>query len=309
MARISLKTASRPQPPDHSVRQSAEALASTLPPLLVAAIRVASTVAQGVHGRRRVGVGETFWQFRQYTPGDTINRIDWRQSAKTQRVYIRETEWEAAQSVWLWRDNSPSMHYRSSGATQTKAARATLLLLAAAALLVRGGEHIALLGRERVARSGRGALDRMTMSLIADGDQPAAGDAASGLPEPARLPRYSHLVLLSDFLTPFDEIEALVKRHAAQGVVGHLVHILDPAEEDLPFSGRTRFEGMEQEGVITVGRAEALRADYQARLAALRAGLTDLAHSVGWTFTGHRTDLPPQPALLSLYGAFARETV
>ncbi len=296
-------------PPDHTVLQSAEALASTLPPLLVAAIRVASTVAQGVHGRRRVGVGETFWQFRQYMPGDTANRIDWRQSAKSQRVYIRETEWEAAQSVWLWRDNSPSMHYRSPGTAQTKAARATLLLLATAALLMRGGEHIALLGRERVARSGRGALDRMTMSLIADGDRPAANDATSGLPEPARLPRYSHLVLLSDFLTPFGEIEALVRRHASQGVVGHLVHILDPAEEDLPFSGRTRFEGMEQEGVITVGRAEALREDYQARVAALRAGLIDLAHSVGWTFTGHRTDLPPQPALLSLYGAFARETV
>ncbi|MCH8111506.1 MAG: DUF58 domain-containing protein [Proteobacteria bacterium] len=309
MARISSKTAARTQPPNNAVRQSAEALASTLPPLLVAAVRVASTVAQGVHGRRRVGVGETFWQFRQYMPGDTANRIDWRQSAKSQRVYIRETEWEAAQSVWLWRDNSPSMHYRSPGTAQTKAARATLLLLATAALLVRGGEHIALLGRERVARSGRGALDRMTMSLIADGDQPAAHDGATGLPGPARLPRYSHLVLLSDFLTPFDEIEALVRRHAAQGVVGHLVHILDPAEEDLPFSGRTRFEGMEQEGVITVGRAEALRKDYQARLAALRAGLTDLAHSVGWTFTGHRTDLPPQPALLSLYGAFARGTV
>ena len=306
---MSPTAASRTQPPGHMVRQSAEALASTLPPLLVAAIRVASTVAQGVHGRRRVGVGETFWQFRQYMPGDTANRIDWRQSAKSQRVYIRETEWEAAQSVWLWRDNSPSMHYRSPGTAQTKAARATLLLLATAALLVRGGEHIALLGRERVARSGRGALDRMTMSLIADGDQPGADDGASGLPGPARLPRYAHLVLLSDFLTPFDEIEALVRQHAAQGVVGHLVHVLDPAEEDLPFSGRTRFEGMEQEGNITVGRAEALRQDYRARLAALRAGLTDLAHSVDWTFTGHRTDLPPQPALLSLYGAFARETV
>ncbi|MCH8183019.1 MAG: DUF58 domain-containing protein [Proteobacteria bacterium] len=306
---MSPETASRTQPPGHVVRQSAEALASTLPPLLVAAIRVASAVAQGVHGRRRVGVGETFWQFRQYMPGDTANRIDWRQSAKSQRVYIRETEWEAAQSVWLWRDNSPSMHYRSPGTAQTKAERATLLLLATAALLVRGGEHIALLGRERIARSGRGALDRMTMSLIADGDQPAAHDGASGLPGPARLPRYSHVVLLSDFLTPFDEIEALVRRHAAQGIVGHLVQILDPAEEDLPFSGRTRFEGMEQEGVITVGRAETLRKDYQARLAALRASLTDLAHSVGWTFTGHRTSLPPQPALLSLYGAFAQETV
>ena len=309
MARVPLRRGDAAQPADHGIRQSAEALASALPPLLIAADRVASTVAQGVHGRRRVGVGETFWQFRQYQPGDTANRIDWRQSAKTQRVYIRETEWEAAQSVWLWRDSSPSMHYQSSGARETKASRATLLLLATAALLLRGGEHVALLGRERIARSGRSALDRMTMSLIADGERVAANDDGSGLPQPTRLPRYGHLLLLSDFFAPLDEIEALVRRHAAEGVIGHLVQVLDPAEEDLPFSGRTRFEGMEHEGNITVGRAESLREEYQNRLAALRESLTGLAHSVGWTFTGHRTDAPPQSALLSLYGALSEAHV
>ena len=309
MALIPRRRGNAARPADHGIRQSAEALAAALPPLLVAAERVASTVAQGVHGRRRVGTGETFWQFRQYQPGDSANRIDWRQSAKTQRVYIRETEWEAAQSVWLWRDNSPSMHYQSSGARETKASRATLLLLAAAALLLRGGEHVALLGRERIARSGRTALDRMTMSLLADGERIAANDDGSGLPRPTRLPRYAHLVLFSDFLAPLEEIEALVRRHAAEGVVGHLVHVLDPAEEDLPFSGRTRFEGMESEGDLTVGRAETLREEYQTRLAALRESLTAIAHSVGWTFIGHRTDASAQSALLSLYGAFSQAHV
>ena len=103
-----------------------------MPPLLVAAERVAATVAQGVHGRRRVGQGETFWQFRQYQPGDAASRIDWRESAKSQRLYVRETEWEAAQSVWLWRDASPSMDYSSAGISAvrwpTKGERAELLL-------------------------------------------------------------------------------------------------------------------------------------------------------------------------------------
>ena len=98
-----------------ALRQRAEEAAAALPPLLVAAERVAATVAQGVHGRRRVGQGETFWQFRQYQPGDAASRIDWRESAKSQRLYVRETEWEAAQSVWLWRDGSASMDYTSAG--------------------------------------------------------------------------------------------------------------------------------------------------------------------------------------------------
>ncbi|MGJ3264515.1 MAG: DUF2336 domain-containing protein, partial [Salinarimonas sp.] len=130
-------------------RGRAEALSATLPPLLVEADRVAATVAQGVHGRRRVGTGESFWQFRGYQPGDPVGRIDWRQSAKTQSVYIRELEWEAAQSVWLWADRSPSMNWRSAADLPTKADRAAILLLALSVLLSRAGERVAVLCLER----------------------------------------------------------------------------------------------------------------------------------------------------------------
>ncbi|MFI5018878.1 MAG: DUF58 domain-containing protein, partial [Dongiales bacterium] len=87
-------------------RREAEGLAARLPPLLIAALRVAATVEQGVHGRRRIGTGDAFWQFRQYQPGEPATRIDWRQSAKSDRLFLRETEWAAAQSVWFWRDAS-----------------------------------------------------------------------------------------------------------------------------------------------------------------------------------------------------------
>ena len=122
------------------IRHGAEQSAGRLPPLQIAAEQVAATVAQGVHGRRRVGIGETFWQFRRYVPGDSTRSIDWRQSAKTDHIYIRETEWAAAQSVWLWRDPSPSMAYRSARSLPEKRDRADLLLLALASLLNRAGE-------------------------------------------------------------------------------------------------------------------------------------------------------------------------
>src|SRR5271163_1332680 len=119
----------------------AEALGARLPPLLVAAERVAATVAQGVHGRRRVGQGDSFWQFRPFVTGDSIARIDWRQSAKSGRPvphgwFVRETEWEAAQTVCLWRDASASMRWHSRLAPVDKCERASLLLLALAALLL-----------------------------------------------------------------------------------------------------------------------------------------------------------------------------
>jgi len=148
------------------LQHRAEQAAAALPPLLVAANRVASTVAQGVHGRRRVGQGETFWQFRQYQPGDAAQRIDWRESAKSQRLYVRETEWEAAQSVWLWRDASPSMDYASTRGLPTKRERADLLTLALAALLLRGGERVTLLGTGVAPSHGRAVLNRMAQQLL-----------------------------------------------------------------------------------------------------------------------------------------------
>ncbi len=279
----------------------AEALAAGLPPLLVAAERVAATVSQGVHGRRRVGQGETFWQFRRYQAGDPSESIDWRQSAKSQPLYVRETEWEAAESVWLWRDPSASMGYRSRKTLPPKRERADLLLLALASLLARGGEHFALLGSGRPAATGRAVMLRLAAALE-DEDAPQG----AGLPGFEILPRYARLVLFGDFLAPLDAVKEAVAAFAGLGVRGHLLQVLDPAEETLPFSGRVRFDGMEDEGSVLIGRVDTVRADYRAAMAAHHRGLEALAVSHGWSFATHRTDRPPETALLGLYTALSQ---
>jgi uncharacterized protein (DUF58 family) len=280
-------------------RHEAEAVAARLPPLLVQAERVAATVAQGVHGRRRVGSGDSFWQFRPYVPGDAVNRIDWRETAKSERAYVRENEWEAAQSVWLWHDRSASMDYRSHKNLPLKRDRAALLVLALAALLVRGGERVALIGSGLPPSHGRAVLDRLALTIE------RAGTVGEGLPLVMPLPRHASVVLIGDFLMPLDEARDLLGAYAASGVRGHLLQVLDPAEESLPFDGRVRFEGMEREGNLTVARVEAVREQYQARLAAHQAGLAALARSHGWSLATHRTDRPPHQALLALYGVMS----
>ncbi len=286
-------------------QQRAEGLAATLPPLLVAAERVAATVAQGVHGRRRVGLGETFWQFRRYQPGDSPQMIDWRQSGKTQPVYVRENEWEAAQTVWLWRDRSPSMDYRSDKALPTKRERADLLTLATAVLLVRGGERVGLLNSGLRPDHGKFALNRMA-GLMTD---PRNAHAPEGLPKAEPLPRHAQVVLAGDLLSPLPEIHATVSALTGRGVRGHLLQILDPAEETLPYDGRVEFEGFEGEDELLVPRVEAVRTAYLERLHAHQDGLAALARAAGWSFAVHRTDRPPQTALLGLWGALAREAV
>lgn len=288
-------------------RNRAEDLASRLPPLLVAAERVAATVAQGVHGRRRVGLGETFWQFRRYQPGDAPSMIDWRQSAKTIPVYVRENEWEAAQSVWLWRDRSPSMEYRSAPALPLKRERAELLLLALAVLLVRGGERVALLNGGHRPDHSRTVLERMAMSLMNPAGE--TGDEGAALPAAEPLPRHGQAVVIGDLLSPLPDIHATVSALSAGGVRGHLLQVLDPAEETLPFGGRVLFQGLEGEGRLLVPRVEAVRDAYRERLRAHRDGLTALARAAGWSFAVHTTNRPPQTALLGLWGALAQEKV
>lgn len=291
-----------------SLRHRAEESAAALPPLLVAAERIAATVAQGVHGRRRVGQGETFWQFRQYEPGDAASRIDWRESGKSQRLYVRETEWEAAQSVWLWRDASASMDYSSAtyipgGDWPTKRARAELILVALASLLVRGGERLSLLGSGMMPTSGRIALSRL-VDLIERGGE-GAGLPAAGLPAAENLPRHAQLVLIGDFLGALDATNKAVAGFAAAGLTGHLLQIVDPAEEDLPFDGRVRFEEVEEPGELLISRVETIRDAYARRFREHRAALQAMAQVIGWSFSTHRTDRPPYLALLALHAALA----
>jgi uncharacterized protein (DUF58 family) len=274
------------------LQHEADGLSAGLPPLMVAAERLAASVNLGIHGRRRAGMGESFWQFRRYQNEDAA-RIDWRQSAKSQHLFVREREWEAAQTVWLWRDGGAGMRF-SSGNT-SKMERADLLLMALAALLVRGGERVGFLGGQEKPSASRLALMRIAHSLL---DAPLQ---ARELPPKSPIARGAEMVWLGDFLDPgaLDAMRALA--HA--GAIGHLVRIVDPAEEDFPYSGRARFESVRGQDALLFGRAENVADAYRARFRAHGEEVATTALKLGWTITSHRTDHAPLSALIALHAA------
>jgi uncharacterized protein (DUF58 family) len=282
----------------------AEALGARLPPLVVAADRVAATVLQGVHGRRRAGQGDAFWQFRPFLPGDAAGRIDWRQSAKSDRVYIRETEWEAAQTIALWSDASRSMEWVFSPNRPTKRERADLLTAALAALALRGGERVRLIGGAGRSHAGRAGLTSLveTMTTVTK---------SRALPMPDHsLPRHARAVLIGDFMAPLPEIHAAVAALAAWPVRGHILQVLDPEEETLgqgnrAYAGRVLFEWGDHGQTILVPRVEEARPVYVERLRHHREGIAAIAAAAGWGFMTHHVDQPPQTALLALWQALA----
>ncbi len=288
-----------PQKETLAVRRGAEEAAALFPALLVEAERIAQTVASGLHGRRRAGPGETFWQHRPYAFGDPVSMIDWRQSARAaDRLYIRQNEWEAAAAVYLWRDPSRSLDYRSKKTTPTKRRRADVLTTALAILLSQAGERIGVLGENRPPFQGRGAPTRILEALRIE-----QFDDAASTPPVSQLPAGARVVVFSDFFAPLDDITAAASSLAASGAKGALVQICDPAEEEFPFRGRIEFKDMESTDRLIFGETGSVGAAYKVKFDAHREALNDLARKLDWTFISHRTDRPAQTALLSLYTA------
>jgi len=290
-----------PAPAPQDLENTAHALATRLPALLIEANRAAHTVAHGIHGRRRAGPGETFWQFRHYESTDTVTNIDWRRSAGSDHLFVREREWEAAHTVWLWLDLSDSMGFRSHLAAQTKAERAIILGFAMAELLIQGGERVGFLGLTPPS-TGRRSVHRMAVALT---KALQSGAPMPSVPPSARIGRYANCLVFSDFLDRADEIQASLQRIADQNARGYLVQVLDPAEETLPYDGRVEFVASETGERITAERAGELRDQYQSRLLAHRAELEQVARKLQWPFLCHHTDRPAEEALLTLHTRMA----
>jgi uncharacterized protein (DUF58 family) len=281
----------------HDLEMSAHALAKRLPALLVEASRVAQTVAHGIHGRRRAGPGETFWQFRQYEQSDAAPLIDWRRSASSDHLFIREREWEAAHTVRLWPDLSKSMVFRSALATDIKRDRALILTFAIGELLIDGGERIGLLGGQAPS-AGRKTISKIALDIARS--QQERADLPS-LPPRATLSRFSECILFSDFLDPPESLAPALEHIASQGVRGHLIQILDPAEETLPYNGRIEFSGLESADRMLAPRAEDLRKAYVERLARHKEAIIAIARRLEWSYLIHHTDRPAGEALLALH--------
>ena len=286
------------------LQQSARELARMLPALMVDVRRTASTMAPGIHGRRKAGAGETFWQYRPYSTSDAARRIDWRKSARSDRLFVRETEWEAAHTVWFWPDMSASMAVHSDAARTTKQYRALLLALALADLLAGAGEKVGAWGADRAYMAHR-AVENLAGDWLQGGDSPAGQQS---MPPPALAPLPgADAVFLSDFMIAPERLDKAFRAMAARGIRGHLLQILDPAEENPPFSGRVEFHDPEGPRSLVIGRAQALRDRYRRRLADHRENLEVMARRCGWSFSVHHTDAPPTPALLALYQALSRD--
>ena len=269
-------------------------LAASLPRLVLEARRIAANVIHGLHGRRRAGAGESFWQYRRFVSGEPSQNVDWRRSARDDHLYVREQEWEAAHTIWLWPDRSPSMAFASRQARDSKLERGLIVAFALAELLVSGGERVGIPGLMNPT-SNNNVIDKMAQAMLHD-------DATRASLPPSFVPSsLAEVVVLSDFWSPMSEIKTMLAGLSASGAHGTLIQIVDPAEETFPYSGRVEFVEPEGGGVITAGRAESWASDYVTRVALHREQIRSETNRLDWLFSTHTTSRTAAELLLFLH--------
>lgn len=285
---------------DHKNLAEAERLAGKLPGLLLEAEKVAHTFMKGVHGRRRVGQGESFWQFRPFQVGDQRRDIDWRQTAKRGEAFVRQMEWEASQTMWLYRDATESMNYRGYKNLPTKKEYAEILMLALALCTLNGGEQVCLLGTDLAPQTNYNAIQRIYEYLPLQKELVEAGRAVN-----AR----SEIVLFSDFFYPVPQLMAFCQKMALRGVQGTLVQVCDPSEVKLPFRGRVKFYDIEgaNSAPIDIPQVEAIADEYAKRFRAHQDAIQLAARGIGWRFTSVVTSDKPENVLTRLYDDLAQK--
>jgi uncharacterized protein (DUF58 family) len=280
-----------------ALRAASETEAAAFPALLARAEHLAGAVLLGAHGRRRAGTGDDFWQYRPAQQGDSRRAIDYRRSAMGDTEFVREREWQIAQSVMLWVDQGASMRFASSDALPQKIERARVLALATAILLNRGGERVGLTGTELPPRSGRPQILALAQMFCRDD----AADYAP--PEHRAMIPHARALFISDFMGDINGVRTALTKAADRGVRGILCHVLDPSEEAFPFTGRTIFQSMGGTLSHETLKANDLKERYLARLAERKAELQSLCALTGWRYGVHHTNTTAQAGLLWLYRA------
>lgn len=281
-----------------SARKQSEDLASRYPALLSQARRISANVVHGIHGRRQAGMGESFWEFRHAGASDTAADIDWRRSGKSDELFVRETEWEAANTILFWRDGSVGMDWSSDPQLPTKRDRASVLLTALAIALLKGGERCMVPGISDRPGSGMAAIERISREIILETTDPAAIAQAGRM-------RHARLILASDFLDGEATWHERFAHISATGLPVTLLHIADPQEEDFSYTRHTRFRAPGANERLDFGRPQMVRDVYRQRYAQNRQAITGIAQRNGWEVFSHRTDHAPADIFLALYESLA----
>ncbi len=281
------------------LREQSEASISDLPTLMMQAQEICENVVHGAHPQRKAGMGEKFWQFREYEQSDRPQNIDWRQSAKGDDVLVRQKEWHSTQKSYLWCAGGRSMDFKSPKATLSKQDCAMVITMSLALFLRNGEEQIGIWGNSNTGRSEE-RIEKIGHYLL---NRPAEGNP---LPDTENflLPRNASFFACGDFLSECEDLERRFSKISERTINATILQILDPAELDLSYSGRVRFTGASADYNTIIDHVPSVREQYTQRMKEHTDFIKTLCHDYGWNYILHRTDVPVSETLRDIQATF-----
>lgn len=239
---------------------------------------VARTVVEGfligLHKSPYHGLSQEFAEHRPYIAGDEVRRIDWRVYARTDRLYVKESEEETNAPVRLLLDVSASLMFAPRDISKFDYAR--YLAASLAYLATRQGDRAGLICfNEEIQTStrARGGERHLRTILVALENLKPSGRTRIGhtlLRQASQWKRRGLAILISDLYDVHEEIVEAVKRVRRVGHDVVIFHLLDRAERLLERRGTYEFRDLET-GETILADTDRIRRDYIERMEAARA--------------------------------------
>lgn len=244
----------------------------------------------GRHQSRQQGGAGEFVDFREYTGGEDLRRLDWKVFSRTGKAFVRLHQEETNLVCTLAIDGSGSMRFGARSATDLRGSKLDYAQHLATAL-----SYVISLGQDQVGLAvlqsrlvehlppGSTAVHvQRVQELIEQIKAEEVLNAAQGLRDLFERTRHRGvLLLLSDFLMEdVDELFRALRLFRHRGFEVVALHLVHPDEETLPVGTAFRFEGLEGEGAISCSPTE-IRAAYQQRFAAHLAMVRQMALAAG----------------------------
>jgi uncharacterized protein (DUF58 family) len=226
----------------------------------------------GLHRSPRKGFSVEFAEYRAYQSGDDPRYVDWKIAARSDRWVVRQYEEETNLRSTIVLDVSKSMDWsgarmggpRESPAADrlTKLAYAERLTAALALLLLRQRDAVGLIRfddriRSAVPPRARHGQWRRVIAALEEPGTGRASSAAEALAQAARLiSRRGMIILISDLLMDVPDVERAMRGLRAAGHDVTVLHVMDPAERELPSSGEALFVDPESELSVAASIAD-----------------------------------------------------
>lgn len=227
---------------------------------------------RGYSKEKKKGIGEEFWEFRNYTVGDPVRNIDWKKTVKSNDIIIKLKELETSKKVWIWMNKNLSMNYRYSSENETKMERASIIGIILIDILVRAGENVGIIGSKIGMKNGKENFFHIVRALL---ECPQST-------KDKRIKKGDVIILISDFLeSPQKSISKITKisDNICQGL---LIQILDDSELNFPFFGRNQFYDPLSGLHKLFNKSELIRKIYIKRIEDHNKKLELLCSKFGW---------------------------